>query len=278
MFRESFRYGFNTAKMASLVFALVGNVLLLKPSQLKILGHRKSNLPKVKGIRTTLDVAIVSQSCILLDTEMVAFDLGPPRAPTFARGGSLNVSCVENRKADLGDWVRWPFNSLNVNADEDDIMALGIPYQTKVLLRVLQHQVPVPFVKESLERVALFRNEASLNELELVPPLSPLPLLSCFVEIDVVVIDGGPWSNVERSFILGSSEISWARCVWIIEPHVKPVDVHTQGDLERNPQFKVDVIEKGLELCRWNQEVWISCWFIWVMEVEAEMVSTRHSL
>lgn len=197
MFREPFKYGSKMAKMASLVFALVGNVLLLEAGQSQVLGHRKGNSPKVEGIRTTLDVAIVSQACVLLDTEMVAFDLGPPPAPTFTRGDSLNVSCIENRKADLGDWVWWSFDRLNVDADEDDIMALGVPYQTEVLLRVLQHQVPVPFVKESLERVALFRDEASLDELQLVPPLSPLPLLSRFVEIDVVVIDGGPWSNVE---------------------------------------------------------------------------------
>lgn len=263
--------------MASLVFALVGNVLLLEAGQWQVFGLGKRNSPKVKRIRTTLDVAVVSQACILLDSEMVTFDLGPPSAPTLARGNSLNVSRVENGKADLGDWVRWPFDRLDVDADEDDIMPLGVPYETEVLLRVLQHQVSVPFVKESLERVALFRDEAGLDELQLVPPLSTFRLLGRLVVLEIIAVDGGPWSNVERSFILGSSEISWAWCVQVIEPHEEPFRVHAQGDLERNPQFKVDVIEEGLELGCWDQEARVSCWFIRVMEVEAEMVSTRQS-
>jgi hypothetical protein len=237
------------------------------------------SLPKVECVRASLDELMVSQTSILMDSEMVSLDEGPPATADNLRVDAFGVSCVKDSDTNFRYRVGLSFKGLNIDADENNVVAIGISQQTNTSLSVTKHSFSVTLFSCSLVGICpVSGGEPGLDKSKLGFPGQLLFWSCCLEGFGVTIVDSGPWSNIKRCLFLRSSQVSRAWGTIFAEFEVEFVRVHTGRNLEGSVEFEVNFFKKDFKLSGWNQKVGVSSRLLWIMKIEACQVSIKDNI
>lgn len=197
-----------------------------------------------------------------MHSEVMSLDLGPPTTANVLRINAFDVPSIQDSNPNFRNGIGLSFDRFDINADENDIVAIGVSQKTKITQCVAKHLVPVALLPGSLVGVChSLGSEAGLNDSHLRPPSKLFPRGCCLEGFDVIGIDGGPWSNVKGGRFQRSSQIPGTRSAAFAKFEVEFILVHaTSGNSEKGIQFEVDLFKEDFELGRWNQKVRVSSW------------------
>ena len=197
-----------------------------------------------------------------MHSEVMSLDLGPPTTTNVLRVNAFDVPCIQNGNSNFRNGVWLSLDRFDINADENDIVAIRVSQKTKIAQCVAKHLIPVALLPGSLVRVChSLGSEAGLNDSHFGPPNKLFPRVCCLKGFDVIGVDSGPWSNVKGGRFQRSSKIprTWSAAFTKFE--VEFVLVHaTSGNSEKGTQYEVDFFKEDFELGRRNQEVRVSGW------------------
>lgn len=87
-------------------------------------GISDDNVPKLEIIWATLNITVVLQALVFLDTQMMCLNQWPPIRAAVAGRLLFDTLHVENRDANLGHRARRHLNSLHIHAKEHNVRLL----------------------------------------------------------------------------------------------------------------------------------------------------------
>lgn len=217
----------------------------------------EQNLPKVKVLRATLDVFFVLSPGVLRYPEVASFNGLEPTLAVFTWGHVLEIGCVQNGDANLGDDVRIFLPGFNIDTHKPHRRRLGSGFsclvlaETKVALCALQSVTPSKVGFKALVRVllGLFSLLVGVgNHLQDRDELR-LPLLGSLLDI-VLGLRAGNKTTEVLEFIgtVGAAKKTRSRRVAIAKNQSELGFVLAGGDGKVDFQPSIDRVQHMLEL------------------------------
>lgn len=241
-------------------------------------------LPKIECVWASGDELVVHKARILLYTEMMSFDKRPPVPPARATQYVLDIVLVQNGDANLGYWIRRTLEGFHVDADEDDALAVPPTFDSLSLLQAEQrlcltkHVLTICTLQRRLfssSLILVLLRRRRTDELQFFQPAILAHLRGRQESLRVPNVHFRPVVNLKLLFFVESLQVSRSGGAALTKSHEESVRVDAAGDSQGDAELLVYEIQEGLELGRWNKEVWLGAGLGWMVEIETAVVISR---